>query len=56
MFGNVTEVVAVGSRVTVGRPAWGLFLFVGPIVLAVLVATITAFDEECDALADGTGA
>jgi len=43
VFGGVYAVGAVG-------------LFVGPIVLAVLVATITAFDEEYDALADGTGA
>jgi len=31
-------------------------LFIGPVVLAVLAATIEVFDEEYDALADGTEA
>ncbi len=31
-------------------------LFLGPVVLAVLVATVEAVDEEYDELADGTGA
>ncbi len=41
VFGGVYAVGAVG-------------LFVGPIFLAVLTATITAFDEEYDALSGGT--
>jgi predicted PurR-regulated permease PerM len=32
----------------------GVGLFVGPVVLAVLAATVESFDEEYDALADGT--
>jgi predicted PurR-regulated permease PerM len=43
VFGGVYAVGAVG-------------LFVGPIFLAVPTATITAFDEEHDALSGGTEA